>query len=43
MKETKTKTRFHVCKRQISDRQKNNTTPTGKGVSGTTIDMTIFI
>jgi hypothetical protein len=43
MKETKTKNRFQVCKRQISDRQKSNTKPTGKVVSGTTIDMTIFI
>ena len=43
MKETKPKNRFQVCKRQISDRQRNHSKPTGKAVSGTTIDMTVYI
>jgi hypothetical protein len=43
MKDTETKNRFQVCKRQISDRQKSRIKSAGKGVSGTTIDMTIFI
>lgn len=43
MKETKIQNRFQVSKRRISDRQKINIPHTGKAVSGTTIDMTIFI
>lgn len=43
MKKPKTKNRFQICKRHISDRQMASVIAIAKGVSGTTIDMTIFI